>query len=56
MLATKQELSVKVAEVDSVKVYNMDLPEAGEDQVLEKFASDATRADQKNARLQVISA
>ena len=51
MLVAKQKLSVEVAEVDRVQVDDVDFAEAGQDEVLEQFASDAASAHHENARL-----
>lgn len=49
VLIAKQELSVEVAEIDRVQVGNVDFAEAGQDEVLEQFASDAASAHHENA-------
>lgn len=51
VLVPEQELTVKVGEVDGVEVYNVDVSEAGEHQVLEQLTSNAASADHKDARL-----
>ena len=51
MLMTKEELTIEVAEVDCVQIDNVDLPEAGEDKILQKFAANASGAHHQNARL-----
>jgi hypothetical protein len=47
----EEELPVEVAEVNRIEVDNVDLPEAGKDEVLEQLASDAASADHEHARL-----
>lgn len=47
----EQELPVEIAEIDRVKVDDVDLAEAGENEVLEEFASYATGAYHQHARL-----
>jgi hypothetical protein len=51
MLLAEEELAVQVAEVDGVEVDNVDLSEAGKNEVLEEFASNAAGADHQHARL-----
>lgn len=43
---TKEKLAIKVAEVNSVDVDDVNFAEAGQNEVLEKFATDATGADE----------
>lgn len=51
MLLTKEKLPVEVAEIDGIQINNMDLAEAGEDEILQKLAANSSRADHQNARL-----
>lgn len=51
MLLTEEELTVEVAEVDSVQINNVDLTEASEDKILQKLAANSSGADHQNARL-----
>lgn len=51
MLMTEKELAVEVAEVDCVKINNVDFTEAGEDKILEQFAANSTDADHQDPRL-----
>jgi hypothetical protein len=44
MLIAEQELPIEVAEVDGVEVDDVDLAETGEDEVLEKLATDPSCA------------
>jgi predicted PilT family ATPase len=55
MLVAEEELAVEVAEVDGVEVDNVDLAEAGEDEVLEQFAADAASSYHQDARLDCVS-
>ena len=45
MLHPKEELTVQIAQVDRVKVDDVNLPKAGEEEILQKFAANATRSD-----------
>lgn len=51
MFVPEEELPVEVAKIDGVKIYNMDLTEASEDEVLEEFTADASSTDHQYARL-----
>lgn len=51
MLITEEKLAVEVAEVDRVKINDVNLAEAGEDKVLQELAADSSRADHQDARL-----
>ncbi len=51
MLLAEEKLPVEIAEVDRIEVDNVDLAKAGENEVLEEFASDAASADHEHARL-----
>lgn len=42
---SEEELPVQIAQIDSIKIDDMDLPEASEDEILEKFTSDTPGAD-----------
>jgi hypothetical protein len=55
VLVAEQELAIEVAEIDGVQVYHGDIAKAGEDEVLEEFAADATGSDHQNACLNLIS-
>jgi hypothetical protein len=46
VLMSEQELAVEVAQVDRVKVNNVDFAKAGENEVLEQLAANATSANQ----------
>lgn len=45
MFVSEEELAVEVAEVDCVEVDDMYFAEAGQGEVLEEFAANATCAD-----------
>jgi hypothetical protein len=47
----EQELTVQVAQIDCIKVDDVNLAEAGQDQVLEQFASNAASANEKHSCL-----
>lgn len=51
----EEELAVEVAQVDRVQVDDVDLPEAGEDEVLQKFAAYTAGAYHQNAPLFAVS-
>lgn len=54
MFLSKQELSVKIAEVYRVQVDDMDFAIASKDQVLEKFAADSASPNKKYTRLRTV--
>lgn len=47
----EEELSVEIREVDRVEVDDVDFAKAGEGEVLEEFASDATSSNHEHAGL-----
>jgi hypothetical protein len=51
VFATEEKLSIEIAEVDRIQVHDVDFTEAGQDEVLEEFASDAASADHENLGL-----
>lgn len=51
VLLAKEELAVQVAQVDCVKVDNVDFAETGEQEVLEKLAADPSGTHQQDAGL-----
>lgn len=51
MLVSKEELSIEIAEINRIEVNNVDLPKAGEDEVLEQLASNASSANHQYASL-----
>ena len=55
MFMSEEKLAVEVAEVDCVKIDNVDFAEAGQGKVLEEFAADAACADKQDAGLVVVS-
>jgi hypothetical protein len=48
MLMTKEELAVEVAEVYGIQINDMNLSEASQDEVLQKFTSDATGSNHED--------
>jgi hypothetical protein len=48
---SEQKLTVQVAQINGVKIDNVNLSEAGQDQILEQLTSDAASADEKNSCL-----
>lgn len=55
VLGAKQELAVQVAEIDCIKVDDVNFAEAGERQILEKFTADAASSDHQHASLPQVS-
>lgn len=51
MLVSEEELPIEIAQVDGIEVNDVDFAEAGEDKVLEKFASDPSSTYHENASL-----
>jgi hypothetical protein len=51
VFVSKKELTVQVAQIDRVKVYDVYFAKPGEDKILEQLAADAARADKKNPGL-----
>lgn len=45
MFVSEEELPVQIAQIDSIKIHDMDLPEASEDEILEEFTSNTSGAD-----------
>ena len=54
MLMSKQELTIEIAQINSIEVDDVNFAEAGEDEVFQQLATDAACADKKNARLCVM--
>lgn len=52
---SEEELPVEIAEVDCVQIDDVNLAEAGEDEVLEEFAAYAASADHENTGLESLS-
>ena len=48
---SEEELAVQIAEIDGVKVDDMNFTEAGQYQVLQQFAAYAASSDEKDASL-----
>ena len=55
MLMSEEELPVEVAQVDRVKVDDVDLAIAGKHQVLEKLAADAASTNEEDTRLGIVN-
>lgn len=53
MFLSKEELAVQVAEIDCVKVDDVNFTEAGEDKVLQKLAANSTSTNHQHSRLQI---
>lgn len=51
MFTTEKELAVEVTEIDSIEIDDVDLAESCEYEVFEQLTTDATSADEENARL-----
>ena len=51
MFVTEEELAIEVAEIDSVKIHNVDLTKAGEYEILKQLASNAAGTDHQYTRL-----
>lgn len=52
---SEEELAVEVREIYSVQVYDVNLAESSEGEVLEQFTSDTTSADHENMRLVLLA-
>lgn len=52
VLRAKEKLAVQVAQIYRVQVDDVNFTEAGEEEVFQQFAADATGADEENSRLQ----
>ena len=48
MLMSEEKLAVEIGKIDCVQVDDMYLTKASEGEILEKFATDATGADEKD--------
>lgn len=48
---SEQKLPVQVAQINGVKIDDVNLSKAGQDQILEQLASDATSANEENSCL-----
>jgi len=51
MFVAEEELAIEVAKVYGVEIDNVYFAKAGEDEVLEEFAANASSADHKHTRL-----
>ena len=53
MLVTEEKLSIQITKVDGIQIDNVDLAEAGEDKVLQKFTTDSSGADHQHTGLMI---
>lgn len=51
MLVSEEELSIQVAEIDSVEVNDMNLAKATENEVLKKLATNTSSSNHEHLRL-----
>lgn len=51
MLMTEKELAIKIAEIDRVKIYDVNLAETSEDKVLQQFTANSTGSHHQYTRL-----
>ena len=51
MFVPEEKLAIEIAEIDGVKVDNVNLTETSEDNILQQLATDAAGTDHQNARL-----
>ena len=51
MFMSEEELTVEIAQVDSVKINDVDVAEAGHDQIFEEFASYPASTNEENPSL-----
>lgn len=51
VLGSEEELAIEIAEVNRVEVDNVDLTEAGQDEVFEQFAADTAGTNHEHTRL-----
>lgn len=49
VFVAEKELSVQIAQIDRIQIDDMDLPEAGQEEVLEQLAANTAGAHEKNA-------
>jgi hypothetical protein len=52
VLVAEEELAIEIAQINRVEVDDVDLAEAGQDEVLEQLAADAAGAYHQHARLE----
>jgi hypothetical protein len=52
VLVAEEELAIEVAKINRVEVDDVDLAEAGQDEVFEQLAANAARAHHQHARLE----
>lgn len=46
MFSSEQELTIEIAQIDGVEIDDVNLTKAGEDEVLEQLAANATSSNQ----------
>lgn len=51
MLIAEEKLAIQIAQVNRIKVDDVDFAKAGKQEVLEQFAADATSAHEQYSRL-----
>lgn len=51
MFVAEEELAIEIAKVNRIKINDVDLAEAGQDEVFEQLAADAASTDHQHARL-----
>ena len=51
MFETEEKLAIQIAQVDGIEIDDVNFAEAGEEEVLEEFATDAASSNQEHARL-----
>jgi hypothetical protein len=52
MLVAEEELAIQVTEIDCIEIDDVNLAEAGEDEVFEQLAADAAGSNKEDARLE----
>lgn len=56
MFVSEEELPIEIAKIDCIEVDDMDLSEACENEVLEKFASNPSGANHQDSSLHLLLA
>ena len=51
MFLAKEELTIKIAQIDRVEIDNDNVRKAGKDEVLEELAANSTGADEQDTRV-----
>jgi hypothetical protein len=47
MFLSEEELAIQIAEIDCIKIDNVNLPKAGQDQVLQQFTANSAGTDKE---------